>query len=92
MADKKVDPTLFVPLVDGYEYADDLDRRENTDDTSVEDIYTSFNDDGLQPPDSIRFVEQIYTKGSDGRTTVSLVIEVDDVVGATEYEVRRAAL
>lgn len=91
MADKKVDPKLFIPIVEGYEYADETSgavEQDSDTDTTVIDVPEQTL--MLPPPEHIEFVDQIFTKGADGRTLVSLVIEVEDVQGATEYEVRTA--
>lgn len=88
MADKKIDPRLYAPLVAGYKYQDKSGstKEEDSEELSYLDIPVASS--GLQPPDGVRVVEQIFRKGADGRTVADLVIEVDDMPGVTSYEVR----
>lgn len=45
----------------------------------------------LRPPENIRILEQIVRQGVGGKDIVDLIIEVEDVPGATQYEVRVTA-
>lgn len=93
MADKKIDPRLYIPLVEGYTYADPILDAQPTDASSDEiEVTLPGVDDGLQPPTDIMVVDQIFRKGADGRIVVDLVLEVEDMSGAAEYEVRVAAV
>lgn len=90
MASDKIDPRLYAPFVEGYEYEDTstefAEEATPVNDTLVPPMTSS----GLQPPDSVQIVEQIFRKGADGKVLVDLVIEVEDVAGAENYEVRTA--
>lgn len=89
MATRRIDPRIFLPPVEGYEYRGGAGAEEN--DSSVELDLPPSSAPGLQPPSQVYVVDQIFRKGPDGRTVVDLVIEVEPVAGATEYEVRVAA-
>lgn len=92
MTPKKIDPRHFMPPIEGYEPADM--------DVSGTAAYAEPDDGGgtggetspgvLLPPDNIYVVDEVFRRGADGRTVVDLVFEVDDVEGATEYEIRRS--
>lgn len=84
----KIDSRIYLPPVAGYEYLDDVKETEydSADDSPV--LVTA--PQGLQPPSSVNVIEHVYRKGADGRTLVDIVIEVEDMPGATEYEVRTA--
>lgn len=90
MADKKIDPRLYAPLVAGYEYEDDSETTFVEDSAVVLDVPVTST--GLQPPDTVTIIEQVFRKGADGRTVVDLVIEVEDVPGAQTYEVRTSTV
>lgn len=90
MATKKVDPRIFLPIVEGYEYQErtPVEGRES-DAGPVEELELPISPGvGLQPPETVQIVDQVFRKGKDGRVVVDIVLEVQDVVGATEYEVR----
>lgn len=91
MADKKIDPRLYIPLVEGYSYDDPILELNSVEGVQVVEPPVEI-DEGLQPPSSIYVVDQIYRKGADGRVVVDLVLEVEDMPGAQEYEVRVAAV
>lgn len=90
MATKKVDPRIFLPIVEGYEYDDSGTPNVSAEESAVEEIVIGPPRDGslLQPPERVAVVDQISRKAADGRSVVDIVLEVEDVVGATEYEVR----
>lgn len=94
MADKKIDPRLYIPLVEGYDYDDPFLERESAEGgtSDGEEINLSEVNAGLQPPGSVMVVDQIFRKGADGKILVDLVLEVEDMPGATEYEVRLATV
>jgi len=93
MVTKKIDPRVYMPPVEGYEYQEDALASEVEATTSDETLYLDgAGAIGLQPPENITIVEQIVRKASDGRSLVDLVIEVEDMPGATEYEVRTASV
>lgn len=55
-----------------------------------EDLNEDFADDILDAPSSLVIVEQKYRTASDGRQVVDVIIEVEDVDGALNYEFRVA--
>jgi hypothetical protein len=65
----------------------DLEADTESDDNSQEDIGRN-GDDILDAPDSYEVISQTVRTGSDGRQLVDVVIEVEDVDGAINYEVR----
>lgn len=94
-ADRIVDPRFDLPtLIDGYKHgvADGISvSGAGGDDTGVVDDPTVIvipQPDVLPPPSNISIVEFITRTGADGKTVVDAIIDVEDVVGATEYEVR----
>lgn len=90
MATKKIDPRVFVPLVSGYEH-EERDFQVPT--GGQGDAYEGpISTTGLQPPESVMVVDQVFRKGADGKTVVDLVLEVEDVPGASEYEVRTSRI
>lgn len=93
MADKQIDPRIYIPPVDGYKYPDTTGSETpgNAEFADLIDIPVSMPA-GLQPPSTITVVDQVFRKGADGRTVVDLIIEVPDMPGATEYEIRTSVL
>lgn len=77
-----------MPPVSGYEYKDSFDtsREPEAEDYTLD--LPGDNPEGLLPPESVSIVEQVYRKDAAGRTVVDLIVEVEDVPGATEYEIR----
>lgn len=90
MASGKIDPRLYAPFVEGYEYEDTSAEFVEEATPPNETLVPPMTGGGLQPPDSVQIVEQIFRKGADGKVLVDLVIEVEDVAGAENYEVRTA--
>lgn len=90
MADKKVDPRLYIPLVEGYSYDEPLQGDVGAGEPAQDDYSDLDISAGIQPPSSVMIVDQIFRKSPDGSTVVDLVLEVEDVPGAQEYEVRVA--
>lgn len=90
MATKKIDPRVYVPLVSGYEY-EQRDFQVPTGGGS-EGEHDNVTTTGLQPPEQVYVVDQIFRKGPDGKMVVDLVLEVEDVQGASEYEVRTSRI
>lgn len=85
---KKNDPRIYLPLVEGSEYRE-TEFVSGTASAGGTDLdLPPMTSPGLQPPGDVRIVEQIFRKGPDGRTVVDLIIEVESVQGANEYEVR----
>lgn len=87
MATKKIDPRLHLPPIEGFEYADNdnIDREGSSEGS---DLGTVAPPNMMFPPDNLSIVEHVFRKAPDGRTVVDLVIEVQDVPRATEYEIR----
>lgn len=87
--ERTVDPRIQMPLVDGYEYDD---RFSNVDSglAGRNDAEPTFppGSGELQPPSSMRVVEYNYRTGPDGKTVADVIIDVADVPGAMEYDVR----
>ena len=90
-----LDPTFFIP--DGlkeWEYDPNRNLVEYEDDglgndTDLVDEGTgSGAPDKLQVPDGFRIVSQKVRKLRDGSQVVDVVLYVDDVPGATKYELR----
>lgn len=53
-----------------------------------EDLNEDFSNDILEAPGSLEVVSQTVRTAPDGRQVVDLVIEVEDVDGALNYELR----
>lgn len=84
---KKIDPRVYMPPVEGYEY-EESSRVPFTDATPSRLEPPPGTGEGLQPPSNVTIVEQIFRKDAAGKTVVDLIIEVEDMPGATEYEIR----
>lgn len=85
MANKKIDPRIYLPPID-HEYREEFTQAGDYDGLASDEAQTITA--GLYPPENIFVVDQIARKGADGRTVVDLVLEVEDMPGASEYEVR----
>lgn len=57
-------------------------------DEDEEDLNEDFSNDTLDPPESLEIVDQNVRTGPDGRQVVDIIIEVEDVVGAQDYDIR----
>lgn len=85
---KTIDPRLEMPPVIDLEYGEDEIEyvpQANEVEITVPPLT------GLLPPDNISIISQTLRRGRGGKDVVDLVIEVEDVKGATEYEVRVTA-
>lgn len=82
------DPRLDLPPVAGIEYDEDYIGADVVGGPSDEPVIISPINDGLLPPDSITILDQVIRRGAGGKDVVDLIIEVQDMPGATEYEVR----
>jgi hypothetical protein len=82
------DPRLELPPVVGVEYDENYIGTDAVGIPSDEPIVITPLPDGLLPPESITVLEQIIRQGAGGKEVVDLVIDVQDMAGATEYEVR----
>lgn len=87
---KKIDPRIYLPPVAGYSHEQQFGMEFGGPGEAYDFEIPAPIREGLQPPDSIDIVEQVYRKDASGRTVVDLVIEVQDMPGATEYQVRTA--
>lgn len=81
------DPRLELPPVVGARYDDDYIANDVIAGHG-EAVVVSPLPSGLLPPGSITVLEQVVRQGAGGKDVVDLVIEVEDMPGATEYEVR----
>ena len=86
-----IDPRLYVPPIEGHAY-EDKTRLDVPESGGTDEVYIVENEAGLQPPNSFTIVDSIYRKGADGKTVVDLIIEAEEVAGATEYEIRTSIL
>lgn len=85
---KTIDPRLEMPPVVEFEYGeDDIDYIPL--DSEVQITVPPLT--GLMPPNNIEIVEQRLRRNKGGKDVVDLIIEVEDVPGADEYEVRVTA-
>ncbi len=95
----KVDPRLTIPYVQGINYADDVYSDGETGDEIVELNSSDVIDwssatapvvenPALLPPDHIEILSQTFRLNEVGQAVVDVLIEVFDVPGAVEYEVR----
>lgn len=85
---KKIDPQIYMPPVEGYEYKEDTSSRQ-FDSSGIEETDVPITrEEGLFPPQDVRIVEQIFRRDAAGKTVVDLIVEVEDMPGATEYEIR----
>jgi hypothetical protein len=98
-----VDPRLFVPegVIDMNAKSPEIDP-DNPVDVPVElidevgeiisdapaDNISNLEDFTLPTPNSVTVVEQTMRFGPDGRAVVDVVIEVEDVPGISNYDVR----
>lgn len=86
MASNNIDPRLEMPPVVGLEYEErEIDYIPVEPDISFTMPPISL---GLLPPNNVTVVEQRIRRGTGGKDVVDLIIEVEDMPGATEYEVR----
>lgn len=103
MADKEIDPRFFLPpnVVDlGYkDITSPTDDNQNGQDIDVtinpDDYYTgevtepeSSDENRLLPPDYIELVSQTARVASGGTVVVDVVIDVEDVANASQFDVR----
>jgi len=82
------DPRLELPPVVGIEYDKDYIGTDAVGIPSDDPIVITPIPEGLLPPDSITVLDQVIRQGAGGKDVVDLIIEVQDMPGATEYEVR----
>lgn len=90
MTNKEIDPRFYVPPVADFEYKDTSGNTSEGAAAPTDLTIPVTPTTGLQPPETVTVIEQITRKGADGRSVVDLVVEVQDMPGATEYEVRVA--
>lgn len=84
------DPRHELPPVIGAEY--DSEVTGTLAPTSAnEQIITLPPAGGLRPPGRITVIESRVRQGPGGKDIVDLIIDVEDMPGATEYEVRVAS-
>jgi hypothetical protein len=77
------DPTAFDEFViDDLNTINDAGNNNNIDD-GLED-----SEDFIQVPEYVRIVEQQIRFAPDGTAVVDVIIEIDEVASATEYDVR----
>lgn len=81
------DPRHELPPVIGAKYDEDIMPVPPVDDSPPIVIIDPVTG-RLLPPGKITIVEQIIRQGTGGKEVVDIVIEVEDMPGATEYEVR----
>lgn len=84
------DPRHELPPVIGVEYDSEVTGALPSAPAS-EQIITLPPAGGLRPPGSITVIESRVRQGPGGKDVVDLIIEVEDMPGATEYEVRVAS-
>lgn len=65
-----------------------IDIQTQTDEDDNSDLDEDGGDDGSTPPNSIQIVQQTVRTAPDGRQVVDIVIEVEDVPGALNYDIR----
>lgn len=81
-----IDPLFAIPegAEDEFEYSDTLldieDEIDETDDIGV--------DEGLETPSEFTIISQTIRRGDGNHQFVDVVFEVDDVDGATKYEIK----
>lgn len=88
---KKIDPKIYMPPVAGYEYKESFTDGGGEGSSAPHVELPNSTPEGLQPPQNVRVVEQVYRRDAAGKTVVDLIIEVEDMPGATEYEIRTSA-
>lgn len=96
-----IDPRLPLPPVEGAKYdervsVDALDRSPETLETDPSAITFEFSSEdysgaALQPPSNIDVVSQTVRVGSTGQMSVSIILEIEDVIGAADYERRESS-
>lgn len=85
---KTIDPRLEMPPVVELEYGDDeIDYIPQAGEVQI----TVPPLTGLLPPNNITVISQRLRRNRGGKDVVDLIIEVEDMPGATEYEVRVTA-
>lgn len=77
-------------VVDTPAEGDDVDPSDSLgiDDEDGGDLNEDFSNDILDPPGSMEIVSQTVRTAPDGRQVVDIIIDVEDVSGALNYEVR----
>lgn len=103
MTDTWFDPNLYIPEgLKGAQAApvdevtlmlglEPYEAQENIydDGESLRDDETTDDDEyGLYAPDYLTVIEQVLRTAPDGTQTVDVVLEVSDVAGARDYELR----
>ena len=94
-----VDPNFFLPpsLINGEyssvdgPFSEDDETVGGTGDTVVEVIDESATDGGitgLRPPDTVTVFSQTVRIAPDGRQVIDVLLDVETVEGAADYEVR----
>lgn len=87
MASKNLDPRLELPPIAGLEYDDKEIEYRIPHDPDISFTMPPISV-GLLPPSNVQIIEQRIRRGQGGKDVVDLIIEVEDMPGATEYEVR----
>jgi hypothetical protein len=87
------DPNLEIPLglknarvLEKPELPEEVDGFTDFDDDTDDD--DDLDEDGLGVPDGFTIVDQQVRTASDGSQVVDVIIEIDDIDGALNYEVR----
>lgn len=87
--DDKTDPSLERSSDTGevvvFEY-DELGLGIDDTDLSAEGEANNLSN-GLMPPDYVSVISQVMRQTSDGRYVVDIILDVEDIPGATNYEV-----
>lgn len=99
MSTIEIDPRLIAPPVTGVEYEEKQDisyeysgaGSELVDLATIVDAPVAENtSSSLQPPHSVVLVKQTARVSDSGQIVVDVLLEVEEVPGAAEYEVRMA--
>ena len=88
-----IDPLFYIPEgippevwayneEDGVQYDEEVDIFESVDEGEDSE------DDGLLTIDNLTIVSQTLRRLKDGSLVVDMVVQVDDIPGATKYEFR----
>jgi len=86
--DDKTDPALERSETTGeviaFEYDESALGSDDGDSSGADSGDTS---SGLRPPDYVTVISQVMRLTSDGRYVVDIILDVEDIPGATTYEV-----
>jgi hypothetical protein len=96
----QIDPTFLIPDgVDEFAYKELVFTEDFSEDEILEDVFLEEGDTvvdedevGLEAPDEVIIVSQKVITSPGGMQTIEVTLEVEDIMGADTYEVRKTLL